>query len=271
MKKIYAVKTSERHKDMILVDLLSERTKLSKSKIKELLNRGSVWQKNNKKMKRIRRAQSKVLPGEHYNVYFDSDVTDVDVSGIRNIHQTNAWSVWYKPAGILSQGTKFGDQASILRFVEKQNKETYLVHRLDRETAGLMIFAHTKKLAKELSEMFQDNKIKKTYQAQVLGVIEDKQGTIDYPLEEKEAITHWKRISDDGKTTLIEVTLETGRLHQVRKHFDMVGHPLMGDPKYGEGNKNRDGLKLIAQTIEFSRVNDKKTFVFTLPKELCLF
>ena len=156
----------------------------------------------------------------------------------------------------MSQGNQFGDHMSILRIIEKQlhnKREVFPVHRLDRETSGLIIVAHNKKMAATLSSLFQTQQIQKNYQAIVLGEIEES-GTIDRALDKKKAVTHFKRINFNQETncSLIDIRLETGRTHQIRRHCDSIGHPIMGDPKYGVGNKNREGLQLIAYKLIFN-------------------
>ena len=162
------------------------------------------------------------------------------------------WSVWNKPAGWLAQGTKYGDSLSLLRFVEKcKGKEVFLVHRLDKETMGVMLIAHNANANQGLGKLWATQKVGKKYWAEVLGNVQEGDGKIDYAIDGKESLTFYKILERREKTTLIEVEIKTGRKHQIRKHFLELGHPVMGDPRYGQGNKNRDGMKLMACALRF--------------------
>ena len=124
---------------------------------------------------------------------------------------------------------------------------------LDTVTAGLMLIAHDRQAAAQLSSLFQGNRIRKHYRARVRGAMEKRVGEIDLPLDGKRAMTCYEVVDYDtgADVTTLDITIETGRLHQIRRHFDMIGHPLLGDPKYGTGNKNSEGLQLIASGLRF--------------------
>ncbi len=252
-----------------LVDFLAHKTGISKSRLKVILTRGGVWHVGKKK-KRIRRATFAVTKGEVYEVYDDSRLNDVDTSGVFALENGKEYSVWYKPAGVFAQGTPYGDEGSLLRLLEKEKKEVYLIHRLDRETAGLMVFAHNKKAAALLSRQFAQNEITKIYQAEVKGVMAQMVGVIDRPLEGKEALTHYQVHQKLEKSTLVQIELETGRLHQIRKHFEAIDHPVLGDPKYGKGNKDPRGLRLIASELHLPW-KFKEPRIYQIPAELRFF
>ena len=147
----------------------------------------------------------------------------------------------------------------------------YLVHRIDRETEGLMIVAYHSKAAAYFSDLFQKNKVFKEYEAIVLGEMEKGyKETIAASLNDKEAITHIEVMDSKNNRSLLKVKIETGRLHQIRRHLDFLGHPIMGDPKYGKGNKNREGLKLVASHLAFHDPWGQKLQSFYLPNHLSL-
>src|SRR5690606_29096860 len=125
------------------------------------------------------------------------------------------FGIWFKEAGVVPQGTQTGDHASLLRFVERKKKQdVYLVHRLDRETAGLMVIAYNSKTAAKLSDLFQKNLVKKEYEAIVLGSLRPgHKQTIDVALDDKKAITHIEVIDSNEQQSLLKVGIETGRLH----------------------------------------------------------
>ncbi len=229
---------------------------LSKQRIKDAMSKGAVTLKRGKQTKRIRRAETPVKVGDLVSLNYDDSLLSLKPPMISCLEDRMGYSIWFKPAGIISQGNQFGDHMSILRIIETQlhnKREVFPVHRLDRETRGLVIVAHNKKMAAILSEMFQQHKIEKYYQAIVLGQTPES-GTIDQPLDDKDAITHFSTIDLDPvrNTSRLDIRLETGRTHQIRRHLEAINHPIMGDPRYGEGNKNRQGLLLVAYRLVFT-------------------
>lgn len=149
-------------------------------------------------------------------------------------------------------------------------REIFLVHRLDREVSGLVLLAHTREAAARLSELFRLNRIQKKYRAEVLGNIgkEGQVGVIELPLDKKPSITKFKvqSYTPEAGTSIVDVVIATGRLHQIRRHFEMIGYPVMGDPKYGEGNKNRDGMKLSAVSLKFRCPFQGREVEFSMPE-----
>jgi tRNA pseudouridine32 synthase/23S rRNA pseudouridine746 synthase len=250
-------------------------TPLNPHELGEAAAKGAVWiQKGGKgKILRIRELNTTVLPQDIIQLFFDPKVLKIpELTLLECLHDNENYSIWIKPAGAVPQGSQTGDHASVLRYVEKlKNKEVYLVHRLDRETFGLMIIGHHSKSAALLSDLFQQNKIVKVYEAIVLGELErGLTGTITASLDDKEAITHYESMGNKNGKSLLKVTIETGRLHQIRRHLDHIGHPVMGDPKYGKGNKNREGLKLVAFSLSFTDPWTKKNVVYGLSDHLQL-
>ncbi len=243
------------------VDLLAAETGLSKSALKDAMAKGAVWlQPGRGQGRRLRRAQTKLYKGDRLRLRYDSALLKAPVPEARMLRDEGAYGIWYKPAGMLAQGTDYGDHLALLRVAEVWLRETrkdqqatvWLIHRLDREASGLMLVAYQKRAAAALSDMFQRKRMEKIYWAQVLGQTPEA-GRIDEPLDGKPAVTRYERIDPDrtGLVSTLEVSIETGRQHQIRRHFEAIGHPLMGDPRYGSNNKNRDGLKLVAWQLGF--------------------
>jgi len=156
-----------------------------------------------------------------------------------------------KPAGLLSVPGKGPHLADcLLTRVQAAFPDALLVHRLDRDTSGVMIFAMTPYAQRHLGLQFEKRMTKKTYVARVWGVPAEKSGTIDLPLivdwpnrplqmvcheTGKPAQTDWRVIKDEGTTARVRLTPHTGRSHQLRVHMLSLGHPILGDPFYAKG------------------------------------
>lgn len=248
---------------------------LTPAQLGEVAQKGGVWiqRKGKGKILRIRVLKDTVDPDDIITLNFDPKVLKLpEVSHLDAVYEDENYGVWIKPAGVVPQGSQTSDHASVLRYVEKQKKkEVFLVHRLDRETHGLMIVAYNSRAAAVLSDLFQKNKIHKEYEAVVLGdMVPGSKGTINASLDDKEAVTHYEVVNSVRGQSLLRVRIETGRLHQIRRHLDSVGHPIMGDPKYGKGNKNKEGLKLMASFLSFEDPWLRKSQIFSLPDHLSL-
>jgi tRNA pseudouridine32 synthase/23S rRNA pseudouridine746 synthase len=240
-------------------DFIAAETGLSKVRVKDAMNKGAVWiGKGSGSMQRLRKATTQLRIGGRIELYYDEKLLAIKPPTAKCIADIKHYSVWFKPAGLVAQGTMYGDHCSLMRQAEVffgNQREIFLVHRLDREAAGLMMFAHSKKAAAKLSELFQKNIIEKKYRIEVLGNLAKKsaKGIIDLPLDNRTAITDFEAGTYDPERNVstADVAIRTGRLHQIRRHFEMIGFPVMGDPKYGRGNKNTEGMRLIAYSLRF--------------------
>ena len=181
------------------------------------------------------------------------------------LHQDHELLVVSKPAGLLSVPGK-GEHLSdcLLSRVQAVFPEALLVHRLDRDTSGVMVFALTPHAQRHLGLQFEKRQVKKTYIARVWGAMAEKSGVIDLPLivdwpnrpmqkvdheEGRPALTEWKVRKSDGKTTRVALFPKTGRSHQLRVHMREIGHPILGDPFYAEGAA-RDFPRLMLHSEE---------------------
>jgi 23S rRNA-/tRNA-specific pseudouridylate synthase len=251
---------------------LATGTGLSKGRVKDAMNKGAVRVKRKKGgMTRLRKATAKLRTGDRIELYYDEKLLSLTPARAVCLNDCVHYSVWYKPPGLLAQGTAFGDHCSLTRQAELlfHSRRVFLVHRLDREAEGLMLLAHSSAAAAKLSELFRKNRILKEYRAEVLGDMGKKgrRGTIDRPLDGREAFTKFyvESFDPESDTSIVRLTIETGRLHQIRRHLDMIGHPVMGDPKYGKGNKNTEGMRLSAVSLRFLCPFQQKEVEFNLP------
>lgn len=231
---------------------------LPKLRIKDAMAKGAVWLGRGGKTKRLRRATFALLPGDTLDLYYDATVLALIPPEPILLADERAWTVWVKPAGLLAQGSQSGDHCALLRLAEQRlQRETFLVHRLDREAAGLMLLAHTGKAAAALSALFasaRQDGIEKGYRVEVAGALEPETGAIELPLDGKSALTRYTRQAylAERDSSLADVTLVTGRKHQIRRHFAALGHPVLGDPRYGHGHSDPRGLQLFAVRLAFT-------------------
>ena len=170
-----------------------------------------------------------------------------------------------KPAGLAIHagsgitGETLVDQ--VRAYLERQGLQTpegefkpSPAHRLDRETSGVVVVAKTRQAMVRLTEIFTAGEADKTYLALAKGRFQREAGSVDLRLPEhqqtfaskqqrgvnmQEARTHWRKLADGPEATLLELTIETGRTHQIRRHLDAIGHPVVGDGKYGDFPFNR--------------------------------
>ncbi len=172
-----------------------------------------------------------------------------------------------KPIGMLSTPLDDGEAASnhalgLLREYYETD-QIFAVHRIDRETSGVLIFARGKQSTEKLNELFEEHDLKRQYFAIVEGRVKENQGTWECPLLElpnmnvvesidgKMAITHFEVHRRSTKYTYIKLTLETGKKHQIRVHCRRAGHPVVGDKRYGSTENPLRRLCLHSISIEF--------------------
>ncbi len=240
-------------------ELLAQACGLSKTRVKLAMRRGAVWlDRQPGRSKRLRRATTLVRPGDTINLFYDPEVLDAIPPAADCVLDGHKYSIWFKPAGLMTQGTRYGDHCSLARQVEQHfhpGRPVNIVHRLDREVPGLVLVAHGREAAARFSAMLQKGEIYKEYQVVVLGDLTRRStsGWIDQPLDGKSARTFYTVLHDDpvANQSWATVRIETGRLHQIRRHFATIGFPVIGDPRYGKGNKNHSGLRLTACVIAF--------------------
>lgn len=181
-----------------------------------------------------------------------------------------------KPSGLLSVPGK-GDHLSdcLLTRVQAVFPQALLVHRLDRDTSGVMIFALTPHAQRHLGLQFEKRMTRKTYVARVWGVPAEKSGVVDLPLivdwpnrprqkvcneTGKPAQTEWRVIKDEGGTARVRLHPKTGRSHQLRVHMQALGHPILGDPFYASGQAlNYPRLMLHSEELRFKHPDGGKS------------
>ncbi|MEM7520617.1 MAG: RluA family pseudouridine synthase [Pseudomonadota bacterium] len=177
-----------------------------------------------------------------------------------------------KPAGLLSVPGKGPNLADcLIARVQGAFPEALLVHRLDRDTSGVMIFAMTPHAQRHLGLQFEKRMTRKSYVARVWGVPDEKEGVIDLPLivdwpnrplqkvchdTGKPAQTAWRKVQTDGETSRMRLMPRTGRSHQLRVHMRALGCPILGDPFYATGPARAfPRLMLHSEELRFKHPN----------------
>jgi tRNA pseudouridine32 synthase / 23S rRNA pseudouridine746 synthase len=261
---------------IVAIELLAKALpELSKGRLKDAMAKGAVVL-NSKPKKRLRRAQTALQPGQTLAIHYDDDLLQRQCDNAVLLHDMKGYSVWFKPAGMLSQGNEWGDHLALLRAVELHflaNRQVFLLHRLDREASGLVLIAHSKKMAAAFSKMIAEQAIDKYYRIAVKGEFTAEllqQAKINQPLDGKACETQFSDVSYVAaiNQSQLQVKLISGRKHQIRRHFAALEHPVMGDPLYGRHNKDGNGLALQAVGLSFICPQTKQRQSITLPANL---
>ena len=165
------------------------------------------------------------------------------------IFENDSFIAINKPAGLLSIPDREQTQISLKDILLKKYDAIFTVHRLDKDTSGIILFAKNEAAHKYFSQLFEERKIEKYYQGLVHGIPTQKKGTIDAPIAEhgvqkgfyivhqrgKDSVTDYEVIQENKSFSLLQFQLHTGRTHQIRVHCKNIGHPLACDELYGNG------------------------------------
>ena len=261
---------------------------ISKQTLKNYAQKGAIWlsrYSNTAKPERLRRLKKILSPNDQLEFYHAPELLNSEPIPPTLIADFEQYSVWIKPRGMLSQGSKWADHTALYRWVEmnyqpnnQQPRQCWIVHRLDRATCGLMLLAHSKKMATKLSQLFEEKQVHKRYQANVWGDFPNTPQTFNSPVQDKPAVSHVQLLkkfpSPSFSATLpnlssVQITIETGRKHQIRTHLSQAGYPIVGDRLYGNReydheNKALLDLQLTADQLEFICPINQETRTFSL-------
>ena len=182
------------------------------------------------------------------------------------LHADHEILIVNKPAGLLSVPGKGPELADcLIARIQDVFPQALLIHRLDRDTSGVMVFALTPHAQRHIGLQFEKRQTKKTYVARVAGRLEPKTGTVDLPLivdwpnrpkqmvcheTGKSAHTDWRVLKASDEESRVRMFPKTGRSHQLRVHMLALGHPILGDPFYAEGAARDDHARLMLHSEE---------------------
>lgn len=215
--------------------------------------------------RRLRRGKRTLEIGQKISLYYDQKVIGSTCPPAELIADEGSYTIWHKPAGMLCQGSRWGDHTTIARWAENNltpQRTAFVVHRIDKMTSGLVVLAHSKKAAAHLSKQFADRTIEKTYKAVInqqfdsplpllidtaldckpcLTTIVSVQAVAAHQLFEKDNLTLDSDGTLDDDTTEqkqektyseLEIRIATGRKHQIRRHLNTLGYTVLGDRLY---------------------------------------
>lgn len=256
--------------------IVAEDKEISRAMVQRLLEEGNILVNG-----QIKKNSYKVKVGDSVEINIpevkETKIEAQDIP-IEIVYEDSDIIVVNKPKGLVVHPANGNPDGTLVNAVMNICKESLsgiggekrpgIVHRLDKDTSGLLIVAKNDKAHINMSEQIKDRKVNKKYIALVKGIIKEDEATINMPIARskkdrkkmavdkngKEAVTHFKVIKRYDKYTLLEIKIDTGRTHQIRVHMSEIGHPVVGDEVYSNG-KNEFGVKgqmLHAKSLDFT-------------------
>ena len=256
-------------KETLLVSLIESFPKKTRKLLKAVLKDRQVSVEG----KTVTQFDYILIPGQDVVVSWEKKKVVSHPRELNIIHIDEDIIVINKPAGLLTVATdkeKRRTAYSMLStYVKEENADNkiFIIHRLDRETSGLLMFARSEAVKVQIQETWNTTISERTYVGVVEGVVDPPEGTVTSWLTEssafvvyssqndkagKKAITHYKKIDGTKDLSLLEINLETGRKHQIRVHMQDINHPIVGDKKYGAGANFMGRMALHAMILSFT-------------------
>ncbi|MFD2045245.1 RluA family pseudouridine synthase [Ornithinibacillus salinisoli] len=263
----------------LLPFLLEVMPNRSRNSVKSILTRGQITVDDHLETKH----NYPLKPGQTVIVLKNKAAIKQDqLIGMSILYEDNDIIVINKEAGLLSIATKKEKQQTahnqLMEYVRKQDPQNriFVVHRLDKETSGVMMFAKSEKIKRKMQDDWKHVVKERTYVALVEGKVEKQAGTISSWLREtkthlmyssndkngQHAVTHYKVTQSNNEFSLLEVQLETGRKNQIRVHMKDLGHPIVGDKKYGATSNPLRRLGLHAKILSFHHPETNQLLLF---------
>ena len=286
------MKLEVKENDIRIDSYLSDNTDYSRSKIKDMIKNSKVLV-NEKEISPSYKVKEKdiITLEEDEEVSFDMEPEKMELD---IVYEDEYLAIINKPSGIVVHPAVGNPNHTLVNgllyhFNNISKDKTIrpgIVHRLDKDTSGLMVVAKNDFIHDKLSNMIKEKEIEREYLALVWGVVRHEKGKIDAPIGRdfndrqkytvtdingKESITHFKVIERYNNTTLIKCKLETGRTHQIRVHLNYIGHPIVNDPVYGRRKifNKEFGQMLHSKSIKFIHpvTEEKLSFEVDPPEE----
>lgn len=267
-------------KIQLLPFLLEVLTPRSRNSIKSILKRGQVKVDDYI----VTQFNYQLKQGQRVEILTNrAAIRDSKLIGLTIVYEDKDLIVIEKDAGLLSIASErekeFTAHHQLMNYVRAENpaNRIFVVHRLDKDTSGLMIFAKNERTKNILQKSWRDMVKKRSYVALVTGHVKKKKDTIKSWLKESKtklvyssykkgdgltAVTHYRVIQSNNDYSLLDVELETGRKNQIRVHMKDIGHPVVGDKKYGDPANVIGRLGLHARELIFTHPTTKKTMHF---------
>ena len=254
-------------RDELLPFIMKKMNGISRTKAKNILTGGSVSIGG----RQVTQHNFILEPGTEVRIGKNHKLNNIDNQWVKIVYEDQYLFVVDKKNGIICHSPNPEDETvqSILnQYLERNHQKchAHTVHRLDRDTSGLLIFAKDKKIALKFEENWKETVYDRRYVALVHGEMRKKEGTISSWLKDnaqfvtysskfdnggKFATTHYKLIKVSDGYSLVELKLDTGRKNQIRVHLQDIGYPIVGDPKYGDGDDKIGRLGLHAYKLCF--------------------
>jgi len=257
---------------------------ISIANIKKAITKGALWLTRGKSTQRFRRLKKSLKQGDELHFYYNDNVLNQEPNEATLIEDMGEYSVWYKPYGMLSQGSKWSDHCTIARWAQthlQPERSVFIVHRLDKAATGLIVIAHTKKMAQIFSKKFEHHHLEKNYLILSHGdhTQRSQPENITRDIDGKSAQSQFTCISYNKTldVSLINVLIGSGRKHQIRLHSASIELPVVGDRLHGNSEKDATfkekikediDLQLCAAKLSFECPITLKNKTFSLPESL---
>jgi 23S rRNA pseudouridine1911/1915/1917 synthase len=252
----------------LLAFLLQEHPNRGRNAVKSMLSRGQVSVGG----RTVTAYNHPLRPGDTVDIRTGRPPEEFRFVGLSILHEDDDLIVIRKEAGLLSIGTGQEKELTAYRqlsdYVKKRDprRKIFILHRLDRDTSGVMMFAKSEQVQRHMQNAWKDAVPERVYYALVEGQVREPEGRIESWLKEnaamkmysgarpgdgQHAVTHYRVLRSNRRYSLLEVRLETGRKNQIRVHMQDIGHPVAGDKKYGAATKPIGRLGLHAGVLAF--------------------
>lgn len=263
-------------KEDTLLNYLYNHLDMPKKTIKQYLTHGSIFVNNN----RTTKYNMRLLPG--MNIVIDTNSKSKKTLPFDILFEDDHIIVVNKPSGLLTIATNKEKEKTLYHIVREylvsknKNAKVFIVHRLDKDTSGIVLFAKDEKTKNKLQENWNEYVSLREYIAVVHGTLKKKEDRIVEYLKEtktnlvyttkkddgKEAITNYKVLKENNQYSLVSIFLETGRKNQIRVAFQSLKNPIVGDKKYGDKNDSENRLYLHANRLKIYYPEIKKEILF---------